>query len=215
MSWRRAAAVIVVAIAASAAAAFLLPHSPSGLRGLLAGAGPIAPLIMLAAWILLTPAMFPGTVLAAAGGLAFGAFEGSLLAFGGAIVGGLTAFALARNAGRHPVQRFVQRKPRLARSHALLERRGFAAILAARLMPGVPVTALHYAAGVSPVDTRAFAGAIAIGALLRTVPYTIVGQGLGSGSVTTILIALGSVTLGGVSAAILTRQIRRAEAAAA
>jgi uncharacterized membrane protein YdjX (TVP38/TMEM64 family) len=82
-------------------------------------------------------------------------------------------------------------------------------------MPGVPVTALHYAAGVSPVDTRAFAGAIAIGALLRTVPYTIVGQGLGSGSVTTILIALGSVTLGGVSAAILTRQIRRAEAAAA
>jgi uncharacterized membrane protein YdjX (TVP38/TMEM64 family) len=215
MSWRRAAAVIVVAIAASAAAAFLLPHSPSGLRGLLAGAGPIAPLIMLAAWILLTPAMFPGTVLAAAGGLAFGAFEGSLLAFGGAILGGLTAFALARTAGRQPVQRFVQGKQRLARSHALLERRGFAAILAARLMPGVPVTALHYAAGVSPVDTRAFAGAIAIGALLRTVPYTILGQGLGSGSVTTILIAFGSVTLGGVSAAILTRQIRRAEATAA
>ena len=215
MSWRRAVAVIVVAIAASAAAAFLLPHSPSGLRGLLVGAGPIAPLIMLAAWILLTPAMFPGTVLAAAGGLAFGAFEGSLLAFGGAIVGGLTAFALARTAGRGPVQRFVERKPRLARSHALLERRGFAAILAARLMPGVPVTALHYAAGVSPVDTRAFAGAIAIGALLRTVPYTILGQGLGSGSVTTILIAFGSLTLGGVSAAILTRQIRRAEAATA
>ena len=155
-----AVAAIVVAIAASAAAAFLLPHSPSGLRGLLVSAGPIAPLIMLAAWILLTPAMFPGTVLAAAGGLAFGAFEGSLLAFGGAIVGGLTAFALARTAGRGPVQRFVERKPRLARSHALLERRGFAAILAARLMPGVPVTALHYAAGVSPVDTRAFAGAM-------------------------------------------------------
>jgi uncharacterized membrane protein YdjX (TVP38/TMEM64 family) len=215
MSRHRAAAVIVVAIAASVAAAFLLPHSPSGLRGLLAGAGPIAPLIMLAAWILLTPAMFPGTVLATAGGLAFGAFEGSLLAFGGAIAGGLTAFALARTTGRRPVQRFVRGKPRLARSHALLERRVFAAILAARLMPGVPVTALHYAAGVSPVDPRAFAGAIAIGALLRTVPYSILGQGLGSGSVTTILIALGSVTLGGVSAAILTRQIRRAEAAAA
>ena len=62
-----------MALAASAAAAFLLPHSPSGLRGLLAGAGPVAPLIALAAWILLTPAMFPGTVLAAASGLAFGA----------------------------------------------------------------------------------------------------------------------------------------------
>ena len=63
--------------------------------------------------------------------------------------------------------------------------------------------------------TIAFAGAMAIGALLRTVPYAMLGQGLGSGSVTTILIAFGSFSLGGVSAAILTRQIRRAEAAAA
>ena len=177
--------------------------------------GPVAPLIALAAWILLTPAMFPGTVLAAASGLAFGAFAGSLLALGGAIAGGLTAFALARTAARQPVERFVQRKPRLARGQALLERRGFAAILAARLTPGVPATGLHYAAGVSPVRTRAFAGAIAIGALLRTVPYAILGQGLSSGSIMTLLIAAGSVTLGGVSAGILMRQIHRAEAAAA
>jgi len=214
MPWRRAAGLIVVALAASAAA-FLLPHSPSGLRGLLAEAGPGAPLIALAAWILLTPAMFPGTVLAAASGLAFGASGGSLLAFSGAVAGGLTAFALARTAARRPVQRFVQRKPRLARSHALLERRGFAAILTARLMPGVPATGLHYAAGVSPVSPRAFAGAIAIGALLRTVPYSILGQGLTSGSITTILIAGGSIALGGVSAGMLIRQIRRADAAAA
>jgi hypothetical protein len=64
MPWRRVVGLIVVAVAASGAA-FLLPHTPSGLRGLLAGAGPAAPLIALAAWILLTPAMFPGTVLAA------------------------------------------------------------------------------------------------------------------------------------------------------
>jgi uncharacterized membrane protein YdjX (TVP38/TMEM64 family) len=157
----RAAGLVVIAPAASAAAAFLLPHSPSGLRELLAAAGPVAPLIALAAWILLTPAMFPGTVLAAASGLAFGAFGGSLLALGGAIAGGLTAFALARTAGRQPVERLLPHKPRLARSQALLERRGFAAILAARLMPGVPATGLHYAAGVSPVRTRAFVGAIA------------------------------------------------------
>lgn len=210
-----AAGLVVVALAASAAAAFVLPHSPSGLRGLLADAGAVAPLIALAAWILLTPAMFPGTVLAAASGLAFGAFGGSLLALGGAIAGGLTAFALARTAARQPVERFVQRKPRLARGQALLERRGFAAILAARLTPGVPATGLHYAAGVSPVRTREFAGAIAIGALLRTVPYAILGQGLSSGSIMTILIAAGSVTFGGVSAGILVRQIRRADALAA
>ena len=215
MTWRRAAGPIVVAVAVSAVAAFLLPHSPSGLRGLLLETGPFAPLIALAAWIVLTPALFPGNVLAAACGLAFGAFTGSLLAVGGAVGGGLIAFALARTAARQPVQRFVQRKPRLVRTHALLERRGFAAILAARLMPGVPATGLHYAAGVSPIRTRAFAAAMAIGALLRTVPYAILGQGLSSGSITTILIAAGSIALGAVSAGMLMRKIRRTDAAVA
>ena len=91
----------MLTLAGSAVVAFLLPHSPSGLRALLLGAGPVAPLIALAAWIVLTPAMFPGHVLAAACGLAFGAFTGSLLAVGGAVAGGLIAFALARTAARN------------------------------------------------------------------------------------------------------------------
>ena len=56
---------------------------------------------------------------------------------------------------------------------------------------------------------------MAIGALLRTVPQAILGQGLGSGSITTILIAGASVALGGVSAGLLMRQIRRTDAAVA
>ena len=206
---------MLVVVAAFVAAAILLPHSASGLRGLLSTLGPTAPLIALAAWIVLTPAMFPGTVLAAAGGLAFGALGGSLIACAGAVGGGLAAFALARTVARQQADRLVQSRPRLSRIHALLERRGFAAILAARLMPGVPATALHYAAGVSPVRCRAFASAIAIGAVLRTVPYAILGEGLSSGSITTILIAGGSAALGGVAAAVLLRQVRRSDAAAA
>ena len=215
MSWRRPPGLIVVILAAFAAVALLLPHSPSGLRALLSTLGPSAPLIALAAWIVLTPAMFPGTVLAAASGLAFGALVGSLIAFGGAVVGGLAAFTLARTVAGQRVERLVQRTPRLTRMHAHLEQRGFAAILVARLMPGVPVTALHYAAGISPVRARAFASALAIGALLRTVPYAILGQGLTSGSIVTILIAGGSAGLGGVAAVILLRQFRRSPTAAA
>jgi uncharacterized membrane protein YdjX (TVP38/TMEM64 family) len=211
----RLAGLVVTVMAAFAAAAVLLPHSPRGLGELLADVGPAAPLIVLAGWVLLTPAMFPGTVLAAVGGLAFGALGGSVLALGGAVIGGLAAFALARTTARGTVQRFVQRRPRLARIEAVLAQRGFASVLAARLMPGVPVTGLHYAAGISPVPTRAFAGAIAIGALLRTVPYAILGQGFGSGSTTTILIAAGTVALGAVTAGMLVRQIRRVSATAA
>jgi len=209
---RRLIGLSAVAVPAFVAAAILLPHSPEGVRGLLIGLGPLAPAIALAAWVVLVPVMFPGTVLAAAGGLAFGTVVGIVLAVAGAVLGGLAAFALGRTGARAPVERFVGRRPRLAALHGLLERRGFAAIVAARLMPGVPAGGLHYAAGVSPVRARAFAGAIAIGAVLRTAPYVVLGQGLGSGSLATVLVAGASIVLGGVAAAVLFRQLRRAAA---
>jgi uncharacterized membrane protein YdjX (TVP38/TMEM64 family) len=206
---RRLIGLIAAVTCAFAAAALLLPHSPSELREVLLALGPAAPAIALAAWVVLTPALFPGTVLAAAGGLAFGAVGGGALALLGAVAGGLVAFGLGRSAARGHVERLMQRKPKLARLHALLERRGFPAILAARLMPGVPTTGLHYAAGASPVRAREFAAAMAIGAVLRTVPYAVLGQGLGSGSITTILVAVASILLGGLAATILVRQLRR------
>jgi len=106
-----------------AAAAVLLPHSPAELRLLLLGAGVAAPVAALAAWILLTPALFPGTVLAAAGGLSFGAAGGAGLAFAGALAGGLASFALARTVARAETARLIVRSPRLARIDELLERR--------------------------------------------------------------------------------------------
>jgi uncharacterized membrane protein YdjX (TVP38/TMEM64 family) len=211
---RRLIGLLAIAIPGFVAAVILLPHSPSALRELLLGVGPAAPVIAIAAWIVLTPALFPGTVLAAACGLAFGMLGGAALAFGGAVAGGLAAFALARTGAGGAVRRLVARRPRLARVSALLERRGFAATLAARLMPGVPATGLHYVAGVSPVSARAFAGAMAIGALFRTVPYAILGQSLGSGSLPTLLVAGGAITVGALTSAVLVRQIRASAATA-
>ena len=74
-------------------------------------------------------------------------------------------------------------------------------------MPAVPATGLHYVAGVSPVRTRGFALAMALGTLLRTAPYAVLGQGIGSGSLATILIAGASIALGALTAAVLVRRI--------
>ena len=93
----------------------------------------------------------------------------------------LAAFALARTAGRTQLEATVMRRAKLRKVHALLERRGFLAMLAARLMPGVPATGLHYVAGVAPVGVPAFAAAMALGALVRTAPYAVLGQGIGWG----------------------------------
>jgi uncharacterized membrane protein YdjX (TVP38/TMEM64 family) len=210
---RRLIGLVVVAVPAFAVA-ILLPHSADGLRELIVGLGPAAPAIALAAWLVLIPAMFPGTVLAAAGGLAFGAVDGAALALVGAVAGGLAAFVLGRTVARAPVMRVMQGKPRLARLQSLLERRGFTAVLAARVMPGVPAGGLHYAAGASPVGARAFAGAIAVGALLRTVPYAVLGQSLASGSSVTVLFAAGMVAVGALAAGVLIRRLGRPDAAA-
>jgi uncharacterized membrane protein YdjX (TVP38/TMEM64 family) len=76
------------------------------------------------------------------------------------------------------------------------------------MMPGVPATGLYYAAGSSPVRLRAFAPAIAVGALLRTTPYALLGHGLASGSLATIGIAVGSIAVGGAVALLLLRGLR-------
>jgi uncharacterized membrane protein YdjX (TVP38/TMEM64 family) len=207
MPLRRLAAlapVVVVAIGA----AVVLPHSPAALRHVVLAAGVVAPVVMLAAWVVLTPALFPGPVLAAAGGLAFGAAGGTALAWGGAVLGGLAAFSVARTVARGAVEPHVRRSARLARLNALLERRGFAAILAARLMPGVPASGLHYAAGISPVRRSAFAAAIAIGALLRTTPYALLGDGLATGSAAPLIAAASSVAIGAAGATLLLRRAR-------
>jgi uncharacterized membrane protein YdjX (TVP38/TMEM64 family) len=190
------------------AAVVLLPHSPADLRAVILEAGVAAPAIALGAWMLLTPAMFSGTLLAAASGLAFGALGGAALSLAGAVLGGLVAFALARTVAGEDVDAMLLRRPKLQRIRGLLERRGFLATLTARLVPCIPATALHYVAGVSPVATRAFAGAIAIGALLRTTPYAVLGQGIGSGSLATIVIAGASIGLGGLAAVLLVRRLR-------
>jgi uncharacterized membrane protein YdjX (TVP38/TMEM64 family) len=210
MPKRRLIGVAAAALVGFAAAAALLPHSPEALRELMLSVGPAAPALVVAAWVLLTPALFPGTVLAAAGGLAFGGTGGAAVAWVGAVAGGMAAFALARTAAKGPIDGLVRRKPRLRRIRALLEHRGFAAVLAARLMPGVPAGGLHYAAGVSPVKAHSFAAAIGVGALLRTVPYAVLGQGLASGSIATILLAAGSIAVGGLAAALLVRNLQRA-----
>jgi uncharacterized membrane protein YdjX (TVP38/TMEM64 family) len=203
----RRLAMLVPVLLAVIAAGLLLPHSPSELRGLVLGAGVAAPAIVLAAWVVLTPALFPGTLLAAAGGLAFGAVGGTALACGGAVLGGLAAFTLARTVGRTHAVHLAQRSPRLARLQSLLERRGFAAILAARLMPGVPACGLYYAAGLSPVRYGPFTAAIAIGALVRTTPYALLGDGLASGAPASLGLAAASIAVGAAGALFVARRL--------
>lgn len=55
---------------------------------------------------------------------------------------------------------------------------------------------------------RAFPAAMAIGALLRTVPYVLLGQALGSGSPLALALGAASIVLGGAGGGLLVWRLR-------
>ena len=65
--------------------------------------------------------------------------------------------------------------PRLRRLAERVERRGFLAVLSARIAPGVPTTMLNYVCGLSRVRLRDFIAGTAIGGAPRIAAYAALG----------------------------------------
>jgi len=170
----RLALLVVLVAGAAGAIAFVGPRSPEALRALMDGFGPLAPLALLGAWAVLTPAMFPGTVLAAAGGLLLGTTQGLVVSCVGAVVGASAAFLVARIA--RPKQDFGPERLRAVQSR--LEHRPVIAVALLRIAPGVPATLLNYAGGLSRIRLRHFTTGIALGGTPRAILYTMVGASL-------------------------------------
>lgn len=72
----------------------------------------------------------------------------------GATVGAVAAFYLGRLLGRDAVQHFTG--ARLQTLDRYLARRGFWAVLAARLVPIVPFNALNYLSGLTAVRASSY-----------------------------------------------------------
>ena len=139
-------------------------------------AGVWAPLAFVLLSAALTLVLFPGPLLAGASGLLFGTALGFPLSLTAAVLGASLAFLLARTVAHDPVER--RAGPRVQRLRAAIGRRGFVAVLYARIVPGVPYSVVNYAAGLAPIRLSTFAGATALGAAPRAFAYTALGGSL-------------------------------------
>ncbi|WNV77698.1 VTT domain-containing protein [Geodermatophilus sp. DSM 44513] len=203
---RPALLVLAVGLVAVVAAAVGLPDV-ARLRAGVAGLGPAGPLAfaLLYAAVTLTP--LPKTVLSAAAGVLFGLLTGVAVVLAGALLGAVAAFALARALGRDTVERLTG--SRVARLDALLGRRGLPAVLAVRLVPVLPFTAVNYLAGLTAVRFRDYLAGTALGIVPGTVAFVTLGaHGSSPGSWPFVLAVLALVALsaGGAAAA---RRLRR------
>ena len=95
---------------------------------------------------------------------------------------------------------------RLARVQEAIERRGFVAVLYARIVPGVPRDLANYAFGLTRVGLGAFAAATVIGIVPRAFAYTALGGSLGSFDSTESVLAIATLVGMGLLGLVLVRR---------
>lgn len=177
----RAARIRLAGLAAGIGALFAVVAltgsvSPERVRDEIEPLGAAAPVAFVVASSLLTCVLFPGPLLAGASGLLFGTALGTPLSVLSTTVGASLAFSIARRTGAGAAEALSG--PRLRAGQEWIERRGFLAVLYARIAPGMPFALISYAAGLTRVRLVAFAGATAIGAAPRAFAYTALGGSL-------------------------------------
>jgi uncharacterized membrane protein YdjX (TVP38/TMEM64 family) len=177
------------------------------------GYGIAGPLVFIVVSAALTPCLFPGPLLAGASGLLFGTWLGTPISIVSATLGACLAFGIARRLAHDAVQQLQGR--RLAALRAWVGRRGFLSVLYARIVPGVPYSLVNYAAGLSPVTLRAFAGATALGCAPRAFAYTALGGSLDDLGSPEAIAAIAVLIIMALVGAVLARRDVRANRAAA
>ncbi|MEJ7825191.1 MAG: TVP38/TMEM64 family protein [Solirubrobacteraceae bacterium] len=182
----------------------LVARSPSEIQRAADGAGAWAPVAFVLLCIGLTLAFFPFPLVAAGGGVLFGTVEGTLLSILGGSIGAVLAFLIARYTANDAVQSLVG--GRMAKLQDAIERRGFVAVLYARIFPGVPRDLANYAFGLTRVGIKAFTAATVIGIAPRAFAYTALGGQLGSFDSTESIVAIGTLVGMGVLGLVLARR---------
>lgn len=205
---------LLVGVVAAGTIVFLVVGLPSqdAVAQLIEDAGLLAPVVFVVVYAGLTVLLFPGAILTAAGGAVFGVVAGTLLAVVAATLGAVAAFLVGRRLGRAQVERVAGR--RMGRLDDWIRRRGFLAVLYARLLPVLPFNALNYIAGVTGVSTRNYSLATAIGIVPGTFAYAALGSTLRDPTSPEFLGALALVVVLAVGAPLVDRALRRRGAGA-
>jgi len=136
---------------------------------------PWSEVLYVAIYAVAITVLLPAAVMTLLGGAVFGAWEGTALAWLGAMVGTCLAHLLARRVLRSAIQRMLGEHRLLRR---LRERADVMALFRLRILPVAPFATLDYLAGVAGVALPRVLGATALGVIPSVVAYSYVGAAL-------------------------------------
>jgi uncharacterized membrane protein YdjX (TVP38/TMEM64 family) len=170
MNLRRAAFfVIIIAIVT---VGYLLPlrEWSRQLETYVRSLGALGPLLFVIAYMILTVALFPASVLTLGAGSLFGLKTGFFAALLGANLGALCSFLLARSFLRERVVCWTNAHPKFRFLDEAIGKQGFKMVLLCRLSPIFPFILLNYFLGLTSVRT----GAYVLGNLFGMIPANFV-----------------------------------------
>ena len=157
------------------------------IQGVVNEAGLLAPVVyvvFLVVQAVLAP--LPAPALAMGAGYSFGIYQGFLLTWIGALLGGVISFWISRLLGRG----FVAGSERLQMLDRYVDQHGTITIFILRLLPLVSFDAISYAAGLSSISFWKFFLATALGMLPGTLAFVYLGGASSSTGVALALIGL-------------------------
>ncbi|MFO1081768.1 MAG: VTT domain-containing protein [Reyranellaceae bacterium] len=125
------------------------------------GQGPLAAVLVLAAFLVAGAVAFPINIMILATSVAFGPWLGTLYSAVGAFVSALLMYGVGARFGRDPFGRLFG--ARWQRALAGLRARGIVAVVTLRLLPVAPFTLVNLGAGASGIRLADFALGTALG----------------------------------------------------
>lgn len=131
---------------------------------------------------------FPASVLSIAGGLAFGAWLGTLYTIIGATLGAMLSFYVAKTLGKS----FVRKSwtGNVGKIQSQMEQNGFFYVLLFRFIPVINFDLISYVAAFAKVRFASFALATFIGIIPGTFAYNFLGSSFVSGNPKIIVLAV-------------------------
>lgn len=138
--------------------------------------GPWGPVLFVAAYVLATVLLVPGSVLTLGAGAVYGVGYGCLIVSLASTLGATAAFLVGRHFARDAVARRIAGNPRIAALDQAVADEGWKIVVLTRLSPAFPFTLLNYAFGLTRVSLREHVLASWLGMMPGTVLYVYLGS---------------------------------------
>jgi len=155
------------------------PDSLSGAVEFIRHSGSLGVLASIGIMVIHSFVPFPAELVAIANGMVYGSFWGTVITWGGAMLGAFLAFGLARGYGRPLVGRILSRK-NAQRLDDWVAQHGAGALFVSRFIPVISFNLINYAAGLLRISWLTFAWTTGVGILPVTILMVVMGEQLHS-----------------------------------